>query len=70
MVGNRNLTTERTKQKLKYSTSVKSLKGVLEKTKHDSSQRYTVKGQEAMSQISAIEISTAYQEKTFHNENG
>lgn len=44
---NRNLTTEGGKRKLKYPTAVKSLKGVLEKIKHDSSERCAVKGQEA-----------------------
>lgn len=36
---------------------------MLENKVHDSSQRYTVKGQEAMSKIVETEISSEYQEK-------
>lgn len=70
VVGNRKSTTERTNIRLKYLASLKSLKGMVEKVEHNSSQRHTVKEQEAMSQIAAMEISAAYQEKLFHNENG
>lgn len=70
VVGNRKSTTERTNRKPKYWASLKSLKGKLEKVGHDSSERHSVKKQEAMSQIAAMETSAAYQEKIFHSENG